>query len=123
MIALADNADAAVITAWAASVVFVIGYTFKWPGKIRAPWWRYRVGRAMVSLDVALMLALLPTVLRLVLHLNASHFVFFTWYFIVSLYVVAATTLWRLRTITYVQSHPGVDEAPADLPPEEIEAT
>lgn len=76
----------------------------------------------MVSLDAALMLALLPTVLRLAFHLSIKYYVFFTWYFIISLYVVAATTLWRLHTITYVQSHPDADEAPADNPPEEIEA-
>jgi hypothetical protein len=102
---LLDLADASVISAFLSSVIFVIGYS------LRAPWWRYQVGRAVVSLDLALGLALLPSFLRLAFHFSAAD-QFYDWYATLSLFLVAAVTLWRLYTIVYVQTHTGVDAAP-----------
>lgn len=104
---LLDTADASVIAAFVSSVLFVVYYTW------RAPWWRYRVGRAMVSLDLALALALLPSFLRLTLHFSAAD-QFYDWYLTCSLFFVAFVTLWRMYTIRYVQTHPGSDSAPKE---------
>jgi hypothetical protein len=95
---IADVADTAALTAFFSTIVFITGYT------VLAPWWRYSVGRAIVSLDGALFATLLPTFLRLVFHVN-NHVFFYAWFTIVSLFLVAATTLWRLMTLSRVQHH------------------
>lgn len=95
----ADSLNIVIILAFLCSVVFVVGYT------ARAPWWRYRVGRAMVSLDAAISVTLLPGILRLVFDVDVNG-TFYNWYRVVSLFVVACTTIWRLYTVNYVQTHP-----------------
>lgn len=86
----------AVFTAFFSSIVFVLGYS------LIAPWWRQEVGRAMVSLDCGLMLALAPAVLRMLFHVT-NWLTFFAWYYGGSLLLVAGITLWRLLVIWHVQ--------------------
>jgi hypothetical protein len=89
--------DTAVVMAFVSSILFVVGYTRM------APWWRYAVGRAMVSLDAVITFTLLPGVLHLVFHINTAD-AFFAWYRVISLFAVAGTTLWRLYTVHRVQA-------------------
>lgn len=96
-----------VLAAFCASVLFVVGYS------LIAPWWRYAVGRTVVSLDAAIALTLLPAVLRRWFHVPVTG-VFFEWYDSTSLLVVAGITLWRLWTIYRFQKsardNPGDEE-------------
>lgn len=112
-----DVADAASITAFLCGVIFITGYTYL------APWWRYAVGRAIVSLDAAILVTLLPTVLKLVFHVN-GHTLFYVWYTASSLFLVSATTLWRLKTLRRIQHHntrPPATPLPVDDPHQEDE--
>jgi hypothetical protein len=84
------------LIAFCASVVFVMGYS------VIAPWWRYAVGRTMVSLDVGIALTLLPAVLHYWFGLAVND-AFFSWYEDLSLLLVAGITLWRLLTIYRLQ--------------------
>lgn len=94
-VVVSDLADAAVITLFFSSIAFIIGYS------VRAPWWRYLVGRAMASLDIALVITLGPATFQLVtgVQLNIT---FSDWYGIVSMFIVAGVILWRLWTIWHV---------------------
>lgn len=89
--------DGTVIAAFVSSLIFIIGYT------VMAPWWRYAVGRAMVTLDLAISLTILPGILHLAFGLSTATSEFFAWYRVISLGAVAATTLWRLYTVHKVQ--------------------
>lgn len=101
----ADSLNLVIILAFLCSLAFVVGYT------VRAPWWRYRVGRAMVSLDASVALTLLPGILRLVFNVDVDSG-FYNWYRIISLFVVACVSVWRLYTIGYVQTHG--DDTPSE---------
>lgn len=96
MRAAIDTFHAATIAVFVSSLVFIIGYT------LTAPWWRYAVGRAVASLDLCLVVATFPEVLRLVFNLHVTN-LFFAWYNVASLIAVAVTTLWRLATIRRIQ--------------------
>jgi hypothetical protein len=87
----------AALTAFLTTVVFLVGYS------VLAPWWRNPVGRAVASLDVALLLALLPSALRQVFGLHFTRDGWFTWYYGATLLLVSAVTLWRLAVIWTVQ--------------------
>lgn len=91
----AEAIEGAVWFSLACSLAFVIGYT------IIAPWWRTDVGRAMVSLDIALLAILAPSVIHYVFGLNLSH-PFFGWYYFASLVFAGAVTLQRLMTIVKI---------------------
>jgi hypothetical protein len=95
------------ITAFCSSLLFLVGYT------VMAPWWRYTVGRAFASLDAAVMLTLLPSVIHLWFGVSITS-AFFAWYEVTSFFVVAATTLWRLATIRQVQSSATPDSVPKE---------
>lgn len=84
--------------AFLGAAIYILGYS------IRAPWWQYRVGRAMVSLDAAVILTLLPSILHLCFHVNTAD-TFYGWWRVVSLSLVFGVTMWRLYTIDYVQRH------------------
>lgn len=83
-------------TIFGASVAFVVLYS------LLAPWWRSQVGRAMVSLDAALALTLLPSVLHYAVGLNLAH-PFFAWYDFASLLAVAGVTVWRTVVMVRIQ--------------------
>jgi len=116
LVVAVDVADSAIITAFLCSIIFILGYTWL------APWWHYPVGRALISLDAALLTTLLPSVIRLVFRVN-GHTVFFTWYTAASIFLVAAATLWRLKTINHVQhtSRRSARSVPTDPTPQEDE--
>jgi len=84
------------IVAFFSTLTFLVGYS------LLAPWWRSPVGRAVASLDMALLLALLPSALHLLFGLNVSY-PWFAWYYGGSLFLVSAITLWRLAVIWVVQ--------------------
>lgn len=88
--------EAAVFFSFACSVVFVAGYTWL------APWWRNEVGRAMVSMDAALMVLLLPSVLHYTAGLNVLN-PFFRGYYVGSLALAGLIALWRLVVVYRVQ--------------------
>lgn len=92
-----DLTDAGVVAMLAMCLIFVVNYTR------HAPWWEHRPGRAMVSLDVANILILLPSVLYLIFHVSILS-PFFNWYRVVSLFLGAGTIYWRTRTISYVNA-------------------
>lgn len=89
-------ANASVLTAFFSTLTFLLGYS------ALARWWRSPIGRAVASLDGALLLALLPSALHQLLGLNLRY-VWFAWYYAASLFLVSAITLWRLRVIWTVQ--------------------
>jgi hypothetical protein len=95
LVTATDVADVGSFVLFAASLIFIIGYS-----RI-APWWRYAVGRAVVSLDIVLAVTLLPSVIRLAFHLHPN--TFFVWYAAISLFFVSGVILWRLATIRHVQ--------------------
>ena len=78
------------------SVVFIVGYT------AISPWWRYTVGRAMVVLDTALFLTLLPSALHLMFGFNPRAD-FFGWYDGIAFIGIGLAALWRLWVIWRVQ--------------------
>jgi hypothetical protein len=86
------------LAAFVASMAFILGYSAV------APWWRYPVGRTVVSLDFAVAFSLLPGVLRIWFGVPVNT-AFFAWYYCVSLLLVAGITLWRLLTIYELQQH------------------
>src|SRR6185437_1180836 len=96
MRAAIDAFNVATIAVFVSSLVFIIGYT------LTAPWWRYAVGRAVASLDLCLVIATFPEILRYIFNLHVTN-LFFTWYNVASLVAVAITTLWRLATIRRIQ--------------------
>lgn len=89
--------NAAAITAFFSTLTFLVGYS------LLAPWWRNPIGRAVASLDAALLFALLPSMLHLVFGLNVAQYHWFAWYYGASLLLVSAITLWRLVVIALVQ--------------------
>lgn len=91
--------NAAAITAFFSTLTFLVGYS------MLAPWWRNPVGQAVALLDIALLLALLPSILHLVFGLNIVAYRWFAWYYGASLFLVAGITLWRLVVIATVQRH------------------
>lgn len=97
-VSLTDAQNTFAILSFFGAVSFIIWYS------IRADWWVYRVGRAMISLDMAIILTLFPSLLHLVFHVNTST-LFYGWWRAVSLSVVFSTTLWRIYTVDYVQRH------------------
>lgn len=94
------------ITAFLAAVVFIANYT------LRASWWRYAIGQTVVALDMAIVITLLPRVVRLVFGFDASS-LFYIWYSAACLLLVTAVTLWRTTVINRVQAE---DELPPPIP-------
>lgn len=86
----------AVLFSFWSAVVFILGYT------AISPWWRYSVGRAIVALDAALMLTLLPSALHLMFGLMPRTS-FFAWYDGFGFVLVGLICLWRLWVVWRVQ--------------------
>jgi ABC-type multidrug transport system permease subunit len=98
-----------------ASIVFIAGYT------LISPWWRYTVGQAIVALDAALTVTLLPSALRYMFGFNPRAG-FFPWYTGFALTAVGLVTLWRLWVIWSVQNDatPRHDNSPLFTNEEEV---
>lgn len=92
-----DVLNAAVITAFLSALVFIVNYS------IRADWWRYSIGKTVVVLDMAVVVTLLPRVVKLVFGLSGSS-LFYIWYSAACLFLVAGVTLWRTTVINRVQA-------------------
>ena len=84
------------IAASVASIVFLLGVSWIFP------WWQSMAGRAMVTIDAALFVALFPAFLHFVFGLNTETD-FFVWYYGASLWIVAIVTIARLVTLYLVQ--------------------
>jgi MFS family permease len=110
---LAVLINAAVIAAFAASVLFIATYT------ALASWWRSEIGRALVMLDAGLSLTLGPIVFHHLFGVNVSSPAF-AWYDLGSITLVALATLWRTWIVAKTQwrerrrRKPGSDEPGAD---------
>lgn len=89
--------EVALLFAFWSSVVFILGYT------AASPWWRYKVGRAMVVLDAAITLTLLPSAARYMFGVSPHGHVLL-WYAGFSLVLVGLISLWRLWVVWSVQS-------------------
>lgn len=94
---MASFDEAALLFAFACSIIFIVGYS------LVAPWWKYEAGRAMVSLDFGLTLAELPGVLHFLFGLNLAH-PFFGIYYACSLFSVGAIALHRLWVVWRIQN-------------------
>jgi hypothetical protein len=104
----------AVLFAFWSSLAFIAGYT------ALSPWWRYMVGRAIVALDVALTLTLLPSALHYMFGFSPRAG-FFPWYSGFALTLVGLITLWRLWVIWSVQNDATPRHADIPLPNNEEE--
>jgi predicted lysophospholipase L1 biosynthesis ABC-type transport system permease subunit len=101
----------ALVAAFAASVLFIVVYT------AMAPWWRTQIGRALVTMDAGLALALGPSAAHFTFGLQITESVAFAWYFLASLSLVAGSTLWRTWIIYRAQrprKGPGPEPAAAE---------
>lgn len=107
----ADILDAGILLAFAASIAFVVGYS------VLAPWWEHKVGWSVVLLDITLTLVLTPGVIHLLFNVPTTG-IFFVWYRCLSLFAVAAVTLWRLALVKIAQDEMR-REIVAVLPPED----
>lgn len=97
---VAEATRVAVIAAFLASLLFIAVYT------ALASWWRTPIGRALVAMDGSLALALAPSAAHFLLGLTISASPGFAWYFLGSLTLVAASTIWR-TWIIYRAQRPG----------------
>lgn len=98
-----DALNACTISAFLAALVFIVNYS------LRASWWRHAIGQTVVALDVAIVVTLLPRVIRLTFGFDASN-LFYLWYSASCLFLVTGITLWRTRVINRVQ---GEDKPPS----------
>ena len=88
--------DWGTVAASAASILFLLGVSWIFP------WWQTMAGRAMVTIDAALAVALFPAFLHFVFGLNTET-TFFVWYYGSSLWLVAIVTMSRLVILYLVQ--------------------
>lgn len=101
-----DWDDAGILFLFFCSLIFILGYS------LRAKWWRYLVGRAMVILDITVTFTLLPGALRLLFHISNAHSEFFAWYTPVSCFATGLAILWRLWTVWHVNSEVSREASP-----------
>lgn len=86
-----------VVAAFFASLVFIAAYS------ALASWWRSSIGRALVAMDGSLALTLAPLAAHQVFGLTTTASAGFAWYYLVSISLVAASTLWRTWIIYRAQ--------------------
>jgi hypothetical protein len=91
-----DFLDWGTVASEIASLIFLLGVTWIFP------WYETMAGRAMVTLDAALAIALFPAFLHFIFGLNTNT-MFFVWYYGVSLWLVAIVTVSRLGILYFVQ--------------------
>jgi len=92
----ADVDDAAVLFAFGCSLVLIVGVSLIWA------WWESWLGRSLMSLDVAISLALAPAVLRVLFGLTTARLVI-ACYYAASLFTVGLIMMWRLVVVWRVQ--------------------
>lgn len=93
---VADLGSYVVFFACAASVAFLIVYLALAQG------WKTEIGRALITLDAGLTLALGPSVLHRLFGLSLAS-TGFAWYFVASIALVGAATWWRTWFVIKVQ--------------------
>lgn len=112
---LSDLATATVLAAFCSSLLFIVVYS------IAAPWWKTAIGRALVLMDGGIALTLLPLVLKFAFGLTTAS-LFFAWFQIGAIGLVAASTLWRSWIVARIQvaalaDHPpGPPQGAQDVP-------
>ena len=92
----ADLSNDAVAFACAASVVFLFVYVALARG------YRSEIGRALLTLDAGLTLALGPAVLHRLIALPVTSLAF-SWYYCASIVIVGLATWWRVWFVIKVQ--------------------
>jgi hypothetical protein len=110
-----DLSEWVIQCAWLSSLTFIVLYTYL------APWWKYRVGRAIIALDFALLLALTPTVIGLDFGASVIASPFWTWLTLGAFALITPITVWRCITIWRLQrrgtlTDPAADKVPAGEP-------
>jgi hypothetical protein len=86
-----------VMFAFISSLVFMAGYT------LVAKWWHSAIGRARISLDFGIAVALSPTFLHVVFGIKVDDSVFFDWYAISAIAFVGLVSLWNLAIVARAQ--------------------
>ena len=94
---VADLTDDVVMAAFVASVLFVVVYT------ALAPWWRSEIGRALIVMDPGLALVLGPSVIHRLFGVALVTSIWFSWYYLASIALVAGSTFWRTWLIAKTQ--------------------
>lgn len=85
-----------------AGLLFWVCFAFPFVIAMVWPWWQSWWGRNIVSLEIALAMALLPSVLHRELELSASTYLF-GWIIVGALFAAAAIVIWRGVMIFRVQ--------------------
>lgn len=98
---VADATRDVVVVAFLASLMFIVVYT------VLAPWWRSSIGRALIVMDASLALTLAPSSLHQLTGLTIVASPGFAWYYLGSLTLVAASTIWRTWIIYRAQRPAG----------------
>ena len=93
---LADLSNDVVFFACAASVAFLVVYI------VLARGWQSEIGRALITLDAGLTLALGPSVLHRLFGLTLTS-IGFAWYYVASIALVGGATWWRTWFVIKVQ--------------------
>jgi hypothetical protein len=94
---IADATQDVVLVAFLASVAFIVVYS------LLASWWHSPIGRALVMMDASLALALVPSALHQLTGITIVASIGFAWYYLVTLTMVAASTIWRTWIIYRAQ--------------------
>jgi hypothetical protein len=110
-----DLSEWVIQCAWFSSLTFIVLYSSL------APWWKYRVGRAIISLDFALGIALTPTVIGLDFGASVVANPIWSWITIAAFGLIPVITMWRCFTIWRLQRRgilqdPSADKVPAGGP-------
>lgn len=78
------------VAAVASIIAFVAYYTYL------APWWRDPIGRTIVAKDLALVLALIPGILSIFLHMSRSTSYVVAWIDVGMLAAITGVMAWRI---------------------------
>lgn len=88
---------------WSLIVTFFVSVGFVIGASFIAPWWESVAGRTIVSIDVALGIALGPSTVHHFIPAIDLDSVAFAWYYFVSFCLVSGVTVWRLAMMYLVQ--------------------
>jgi hypothetical protein len=94
---LRDAAPVVIQAAFWSALAFIALYS------AIAPWFRYPIGRALVALDSAIMLATLPTVLGLYFGAGLVSGAFFQWLTVCAFGAIPVVTVWRMAIVWKIQ--------------------
>jgi len=93
----ADLANDAVVAACAGSVAFLVAYVLLARGH------RSEIGRALITMDAGLILALAPSVAARLFGFTLVQSAGYAWYYVGSLAVITTATWWRAWLVVKVQ--------------------